>query len=210
LYKSVFVTFSSRKFSIYPSGFISQENLKPFFERCFPLDDLDELHKQPLPNVAAECVFAIPNQFSNPVLSKHPSARFYYHLLPLIEEGTNISKVHTHGSYLFINVNRDWFELLIFTGGKVALHNSFSYLSPQDILYYLLYTIKQLGFEAGSSILICSGQIDKNSNLYRILVKYFESIRFATLKKGFIYSYTFNKFPAHQFANLLNLYSCVS
>jgi len=210
-YKSVFVTFKTPKFTFVPEKYLIQNNIKPLIDKCFQIEDLDEIHVQ---NISAyknaACVYILPNQFTNTILKYHKNSRFLFHLLPSFIDGIEISKNHTQDNYFFLNINTNRFEILFFKGGNLMLHNSFFYLSAQDILYYTLYAAKCLNLSTNEITMILSGNVEKNSSLYSVLSKYFLTIKFSALKKGFVYSYTFNKFSAHQFSNLINLFACES
>ena len=83
--------------------------------------------------------------------------------------------------------------------GKILLINSFYYKTAEDVSYTLLNVCRQFGIE--KMHLEVSGLIEKDSNLYKEIYKYFDPVTFTGLPPGIHFSEEMNKYPAHFFGH---------
>ncbi len=208
-YKSITALYKSSKYTIIPSKFFEPEKTRRYYELNFKLNDLEEIHYEKLKNLDGYLLFAMPSQIADALIKKFSTINFEHHAYPLIEESLAFTKMHLLFSYFFIQFDGDTMDIVVTSKGKLLFHNSFRNLSPQNVLFYIFYILKQYNIDKKQFQLMLSGHITKSSEVYKILDKYFQQVKFQFLKKEFVYSYTFNKIPGHTFVNLLNLYSCV-
>jgi len=61
----------------------------------------------------------------------------------LVKKIIEISK-NVDEKQVFVHVQKETFEVVVVKNQKLILFNSFSYSSPQDFIYYLLFTFEQL------------------------------------------------------------------
>lgn len=90
--------------------------------------------------------------------------------------------------------------------GKHQLLNSFNFTTAKDISYILLNICKQLNIQKISLVLF--GLIEKHSELYKEIYKYFDDIGFAEFREGYRYSEEITKFPSHYFSHIFDIDSC--
>jgi len=79
---------------------------------------------------------------------------------------------------MVVNFNPDHFEVIVVQNQKLLLFNSFEYNTPEDFLYYLLFTAEQLSLNPESFQLELLGTINKNDPFYAIAYKYIRNISF--------------------------------
>lgn len=79
---------------------------------------------------------------------------------------------------VFINVEKNFFQIIVLKNKKIELFNSFNYNTKEDFIYYILFAIEQLFLNTQKIQLIFSGTIDKNSELYNITSEYIKTIDF--------------------------------
>ena len=205
-YKTVKLIWVSNKNTLIPSTLFTIDNLKKYFEFNQTINDLDEIHYTELKYSNAYSVFVIPNQIANIFIRKYPNISFYNQQIPAIEQA--LFRHHSGTFKVFVNVEDNFFDLLITQNGKLLLYNNFIYKSEIDMLYYVMYSFEQFKLNPGSTDLILSGIISKNSKEYLKLKEYIRQIKFEKLSEEYSYSYTFNKVPHHFFNNLFNIALC--
>ncbi|WP_417855633.1 DUF3822 family protein [Xanthomarina gelatinilytica] len=105
----------------------------------------------------------------------------------LIDKILQIEK-HEEDAKLYINVSKDHFEIVVTNKGKLILYNTFDYSTKEDFIYYILFTIEQLKLNPETIKLMLLGDIEKDSNLYKMLYKYIRHIHFG--KRLDTYHYT--------------------
>ncbi|MFN4763952.1 DUF3822 family protein [Gillisia sp. Q332] len=79
---------------------------------------------------------------------------------------------------VFLNNYKDYYDLVIVRNGKLLLSNSFKYDSPEDFIYYLLFTLEQLKLDPSEIDLILTGEISEESPFYQIVYTYIKNVQF--------------------------------
>lgn len=77
---------------------------------------------------------------------------------------------------MFLNVGKNHFEIIVIQNQKLILFNSFEYSSPEDFVYYLLFTAEQLNMNPDQFSLFMLGNIDENHELFQLAYKYVRNI----------------------------------
>ena len=68
------------------------------------------------------------------------------------------------------------FEIIVIQNQKLLLFNSFDYSTPEDFLYYLLFTAEQLNMNPENFPLELIGNVNIESEFYKIAYKYIRNI----------------------------------
>ncbi|MFV9551132.1 DUF3822 family protein [Algibacter sp. PT7-4] len=92
---------------------------------------------------------------------------------------------NTHAVY--INVNHNHFEILVFNKNELILYNTFTFHTKEDFIYYILFTAEQLQLDPETFQLIFLGEISKNDILYNITYKYVRNINFGNRNDTYLY-----------------------
>ncbi|MDO5980681.1 DUF3822 family protein [Flavivirga spongiicola] len=101
---------------------------------------------------------------------KHVSTILIEEIL-LIEKNANTPKV-------YLNVNKNHFEIIVTEKGKLLLYNTFEYVTKEDFIYYVLFTAEQLKLNPETLYLVFIGAIHKDDDLYQIAYKYIRNVSF--------------------------------
>jgi hypothetical protein len=95
----------------------------------------------------------------------------------LIEKILDASK-NNDDKKMIVNFNADHFEIIVVQNQKLLLFNSFEYQTPEDFIYYLLFTAEQLSLNPEIFPLELLGTIDISDAFYQIAFKYIRNISF--------------------------------
>lgn len=95
----------------------------------------------------------------------------------LTEKLLDISKPD-NGYEVFVHVQDFNFEIIVANNKKLQLFNSFEYTTPQDFLYYLLFTLEQLKLEPDSCIVTLLGKINEQNPSYLLAYTYIRNLEF--------------------------------
>ncbi|MFO7719782.1 MAG: DUF3822 family protein [Gillisia sp.] len=79
---------------------------------------------------------------------------------------------------VYLNNYTDYYDLIIVRNGNLVLSNSFKYDSPEDFIYYLLFTLEQLKLDPTEVDLILTGEISEESPFYKIAFTYIKNVQF--------------------------------
>ncbi|MFG6687857.1 DUF3822 family protein [Mariniflexile sp. HNIBRBA6329] len=104
----------------------------------------------------------------------------------LIEEILHIEK-NTSTPKVYVNISKNRFETIIVDNAKLILYNTFEYNSPEDFIYYILFTTEQLNLNPETFNLVFVGDVSKDDALYSIAYKYIRNVNFGNRNESFKY-----------------------
>ena len=77
---------------------------------------------------------------------------------------------------MFVHMAKNHFEIIIVQNQHLMLFNSFDYKTPEDLIYYLLFTAEQLNMNPESFRLEFIGDIAENDPYFKIAYKYIRNV----------------------------------
>ncbi|MCW3106286.1 MAG: hypothetical protein JWQ09_792 [Segetibacter sp.] len=106
--------------------------------------------------------------------------------------------------FISIQFYNTFMIVIVLKEGNFHLIQSFTYETPEDVLYYLLNITQQLELFSEKLTLQISGMIDLDFQLYRELIKYFKNVMVQNVKSSGL-SLNINEHPLHYFTPYFNL-----
>ena len=137
-----------------------------------------------------------------------PGATIKHFSSILIESLLINFKNKTRNNSLFVQLHKDYFELVYLKNGKLFFHNSFKFKTKEDFIYFLLAAIDQLNLNPETVKLNLLGDFSKSSIFYEMVYQYIRHIEFVEKNEIFNYSYLLDKIAHHQFHTLFNVLQC--
>jgi hypothetical protein len=77
---------------------------------------------------------------------------------------------------MIVNFNPGHFEIIVVQNQQLLLFNSFDYQTPEDFLYYLLFTAEQLSMNPENFKLELMGTIAEEDDFYQLAYKYIRNV----------------------------------
>lgn len=77
---------------------------------------------------------------------------------------------------MIVNFNPGHFEIIVVQNQKLFLFNSFDYQTPEDFVYYLLFTAEQLNMNPENFKLELLGTITQEDDFYQLAFKYIRNV----------------------------------
>ncbi|MBC7607214.1 MAG: DUF3822 family protein [Burkholderiales bacterium] len=77
---------------------------------------------------------------------------------------------------MFVHMNAQHFEIIIVQNQNLLLFNSFDYKTPEDLIYYLLFTAEQLNLNPETLKLEFLGDINEEDAFFKIAYKYIRNV----------------------------------
>ena len=59
---------------------------------------------------------------------------------------------------------------------ETVFYNTFEFVSREDIIYYILFTVDQLNLNPEETPIVISGKISKEDEYYKIIYKYIRNV----------------------------------
>jgi hypothetical protein len=111
---------------------------------------------------------------------------------------------------LLIDFKTESFSVIVLKGNSLLLSQIYSYVTAEDVLYYLLKICKQFSLSQDEVKLKLTGLIDKQSAVFKELYQYFLNLEFSSHGNELQPIEEFSEYPAHFFTSFFKLASCVS
>jgi len=162
-------------------GSYLQYNLKVFATDFFTSDFLinTDIHNVYVPYV----------NINNFLLDQFDSFTYKNSNTVLVSKILELSSLSTE-KQVFVNFHLNSFQVVVTKGNQLILFNSFEYNTPEDLIYYILFTFEQLQLNPETVTLQLLGELTEQSEYYKIAYKY---IRNCSLLNTSSISSTFGK-----------------
>lgn len=207
-YKSVKFIYNGHKSTIVPSPLFDRENLKSFYNFNHESHDLETLHFNKLKNIDAFNIFSLPYNLVDTVYMRFANAKLYHQATPFIENSLMKYKPKGNKYRVLVNTNHMSFDIVVVNSSSLQLYNNFAYKTPDEYAYFIMYIFEQLKLNPEETELILSGDINKNSDLFKKIKLFVKYTQFEKMSDSYTYSYIFNEVPSGFFVNLINLNRC--
>lgn len=147
---------------------------------------------------------AVPKLFFQTIKNILPGAVLRSQSSILINNFTNLNlKVETMFLYL-----KDSFVNIVVTKGKNLLfQNKFNYVTKEDLLFYVLFSIQELNFSNEDINTIVYGNVTEDE--FSILYDYIRNIKYGNKLKDISCSNEFNSIENHCYSILYRQFLCV-
>lgn len=187
--------------TLVPAIHFDENNLKNYLINTVKVLPIDFISFENIPTLDATAVY-IPFVNINNFLFNQYGSFEYYHCFSRLAELLKKEDLINPNNKIFVQVNRNDFELLAFKNNQLQVINRFDFITAEDFIYYILFVAEQLNLDTESFELILIGDIEKESELFDILYKYIRNIRFYNNDTEL--PEEFNEIPKHSNFILLN------
>ena len=175
-------------------------NFPSIAERNITADQVDDLDVRNLYNLSASLSATSKALF--------PGIKILHAQSSLLSRLALLNKSQS-GPRVFLHFRKPWFDMIVMDGKKLMLCNAFPYQAPEDVAYYVLYTLEQLELSPENAALSLLGDLHMDSETYRILETYVKNIAFFEDSSGLKVATKLDSVPRHVYFNLLNQFLCV-
>ncbi|MDC6353722.1 MULTISPECIES: DUF3822 family protein [unclassified Robiginitalea] len=162
-------------FSLVPQALFSRDDLANYLKfnaKILPTDHLDYDSIDGLDAVNVYVPFANVNNYLYDLFGefefKHTATVLLETLVKLPANGT--------GEICYVHLAEGQMDMTVFSGKKMQYFNSFSVGTGEDIMYYLLFAIEQLGLDPATIKLRFLGEIEAGDATYDLAARYIENI----------------------------------
>ncbi|MGM0497232.1 MAG: DUF3822 family protein [Bacteroidota bacterium] len=204
-YKKTKTLVVSPKSVLIPNELFDQNFAKKYFEFNHKLEELEEIHFNQNDSIQAVNLFTIPNPISNVLFDAFGKTPLYHQFNPF---NAHHLRFHNENRIAAVYLYEDFIDFGVFGNQRLKFYNNFLIQSKEDILYFILYTFKQLELSRVETELYISGNLRLYPGLDSLLSQYIKRIHFQKPPKDFTYSYTFKKEQMNHFTNLFQLQLC--
>jgi hypothetical protein len=176
-YNSISVVHSNNLSSIVPKPFFNEDNLAAYLQYTIKVLKNDFITYDTFKNIEMINVY-IPSVYLNNFLFDKFGSFDYKHSSTILVENLLKKYTNSESTHFIVNVERDFFQVIILKQKKLEFYNSFNFSTKEDFIYYILFTAEQLHLNPEEFLLTFMGDIEKKSELYSIVYEYIRNINF--------------------------------
>jgi hypothetical protein len=186
-----------------PASFTGNDRL--LLEMMYGINGSHSIIAQDIAGWQLKNIFAVPSLVKDWATRHFPAAHFYHNYSIGVRL---IDNTAMEGS-LLVDFRSNDFVVVASKGNRLLMAQTFSYTTPDDVIYYLVKLCNEFGFSQQQVKISVTGLIEKESNLYRDLLQYFLNIRLRE-PSWLLPVKEEDNYPSHFFTSLNDLALCES
>lgn len=198
----------TRYSTLIPAALYDAGYLPDYLRYSFHLPENYHIAGELLPSADAWNIYAIPADWKMQAGTPFQKVRIVHAASIFIETVCLYSRVRQLNEAVFIHIRPKWFEMAYLAGQKLIFHNSFVYSTQEDFIYYILFTLGQLNLSPEMTGIFLAGEVEPDSPLHAITVKYLRNVQFTVRIENTGYSYIFDSIPQHYYFTLIHAQQC--
>lgn len=205
-YRKTRVIMPASKFTLVPAPLYDPAKKDEYFTLNHKHEENRRIISNKITDPDAYVISSVSASLHDLLLNVYPAVHPCVHIYPLFNHISAVRKA-VSGNYIHVHVERDYFNLIIFTDSQLKFCNTYFYRNVSDILYFVLNVFTRLGIKQEETIYF-SGLTEKYDDLTSGFSIYVKNIKFSEPKGTFTFSYVFNEIGLHKFLNLFSIFNC--
>lgn len=181
--EKVVLAFSNNLYSFVPEAYFDENHLPDYLKFNIKILETDFITHDDLEN-GLKNVYVPYTNITNYFFDVF-GAFEYRHATSILVENL-LKKNPTGKEKLYVHMGKTYFDLIAVEGEKLQLCNTFFHETPEDFLYFLLFTVQQLKWDPETVDLKFLGDISKDSKEYELSYKYIRNCGFLKNGKDFV------------------------
>ncbi len=180
-FNQVTLLYATNLYTLVPVSLFDEKKASEYLKFNSKILANDFISHDTLKNHDLVVVYVPYININNYFFEKYGSFQYYHTNSILIRTIMNAEKFSNEAK-VYLHVQTESFDCLIVKEGKLILCNTYSYRTPEDFIYYLLFCMEQLKLNPESTEVVLSGDIKKKSEIYTIVYKYVRHVSFTSEK----------------------------
>jgi hypothetical protein len=202
-YSQMYLLWGSLNFTLMPEALLLNEKTEEYLRFTNTIYAGDTICRDSIGPLQTAILYTIPALLKTGFEQLWPGHKLVHRLGDLIQN-MHARFADTEAGCTLIDISAQSFSLLVIRDKKLQYCNSFEYRTSEDLLYYVLYTLEQLGIQASETELLISGDILKPSIIADYLEKYMGILRFIDAGSEVRLSPVLSELPIHLYYPLMN------
>ena len=175
VFSEVIVIHKNNLFSLVPKALFDENELANYLKfntRILANDHMeyDEIESYDMVNVYVPFV-----NINNYIYDLFGEFEFKHNATVLVQ---SLLKTHSNGNkpVCYVHVSEHQMDITVISQKKLLFHNSFNYVTKEDFMYYLLFTLEQLKLDTETIKLKLFGAIEEGDDIYDVCYEYVKNI----------------------------------
>ncbi len=198
------ILYVTPNYTLIPTELFLPEKAKEIVELTHSVDDLDEIHFGSTAIPDSTLAYSVPSAIVAKIESLYPKADLIPQVIPFLNRLEK--EADCHPCFVGVHINEHFFDLAIFSNGKLLLLNAFNYQSPSDVLYHIANALN--AFQYSDVKISLTGATEERLAIIPALKKFYSNTISDPYVGNFTRSYKIEDQIQAQFANLFYSATC--
>ncbi|PQJ82942.1 hypothetical protein BTO16_02505 [Polaribacter glomeratus] len=175
-YTSVLVIHKNNLATLVPSKYFDENKLASYLNFNIKTLSTDFIAFDEVTSIEAKNLYVPYININNYLFQNFGEFEYRHHHTILIEKLLMLKRLNE--KTMFVNVSKNSFDIVVLENKKIIFLNSFLYQTKEDFIYYILFTVEQIQLDTAIFKLFFMGDIQTESEIYKIAYKYIKNIFF--------------------------------
>lgn len=174
-YDQVLVLHENNLATFVPAPLFNEQYIGSYLQYNTKVFETDVFAYDALQTYSVNNVY-VPLSQVNESFEKHFKSVGFKHVhTVLVSRLLDLSK-NVDDKRMFVHMAKTHFEIVVVQNQHLLLLNSFDYKTPEDLIYYILFTAEQLNMNPESFKLEFLGEISESDSFYQMVYKYVRNV----------------------------------
>jgi len=173
------VVYATNIYSIVPNALFDETKASDYLKFNSKLLESDYIAHDTIENYEMVVVYVPFININNYIFDRFGSFQ-YFHASSLLLKYVLDTEKNCQDDKVYIHAFRTTFDLVIMKSGTLQLCNTYTYNTPEDFIYYILFGFEQLGLNPEITETVLCGAISENDETYKVAYQFIRNI---SLKK---------------------------
>ena len=180
-FETVTVIHQNNLNTLVPNEYFKKDALKSYLKYSIKTIATDLITFDELDFMNSKNVY-IPYVNINNFLFQNFGEFEYKHYSSVLLE--KLFSIATNDICCYIHVSKSTFDIVIIKNSNLQFFNIFEYKTKEDFMYYVLFTLEQLELSTEETLVTVLGDIEEDSDLFRLMYTYIRNIDFLSSKNA--------------------------
>ena len=178
-FETVSVVHQNNLSTLVPNQYFKDDNLNKYLKYSVKTITTDLIVYDDLNFIKGKNVYVPFVNINNFIFQNFGEFEYKHHSSILLEK---LFLQSDDSLNFFVNISQSLFDIVVLKDSKILFYNNFEYQTKEDFIYYILFTLEQLELSTDKTKVSLLGDINKQSELYKILYTYVRNISFFNSK----------------------------
>lgn len=174
-FSKIIVIHDNELMGLVPEALFDNTHLADYLKFNTKILQTDYITHESLEMCPAEMVYVPFVNINNYIFERFGNFE-YKHAATIFIDSVLKLKRDNNVVVVYVNVGNTHFEVVVIKNNHILFFNRFDYTSPEDFIYYILFTYEQLELDAEKIPIIFTGQINENDDIYAIVYRYIRHV----------------------------------
>jgi Protein of unknown function (DUF3822) len=182
--------------TLVPNRLFSADELPTYFNLLIQPESPLSYRYDDVKNLDVKVVFAVDKNIIGFIEQNYPKTKLTHSASSLLLAWHRLARRSEYD--VFVNLRNQIAQIAVFDRQNLQFYNSFPFSKASDFLYFCLLAFDQLKLNPLDVTLTITGELMEDSEIYRLLYRYFRDIRFAETPAGlYQFSGPVDSLPGH-------------